>query len=140
MTTKLKALARLEERAAYLPAPLQQDKASWTSNSWTVTFKNAGYSELYDIVNGVFDANRPTGRTLLARDTQLKLDFTINPALGYGFTMFLPRPLDGDTARSLCLKFLSKWLKGVSLGPIDSQYPFDIEVARWVQPEVTDEG
>lgn len=137
---RLKAFARLEECAAYTPAPLQQDKASWTSNAWTVTFKNADYSALYDIVNGVFDANRPHDRTLLARDTQLKLDFTVNPALGYGFTMFLLHPLDGDKARSLCLRFLSKWLKGVALGPADSQYPFDIEVARWVTPEVDYDG
>lgn len=136
MSSRLKALARLKETAAYTPSPLQQDTESGTSNRWTVTFKNAGYSELYDIVNGVFDSNKPTDRTLLARDTQLKLDFTINPALGYGFTMFLPHPLDGAKARTLCLRFLSKWLKGVVLGPVDSQYPFDIEVARWVTPEV----
>lgn len=133
---KLKALARLEERAGYIPAPLQQDKTSWTSNSWTVTFRNATYSELYDIVNGLFEANRPVVRTLLVRDTQLKLDFTINPAMGYGFTMFLPRPVDGEAARELCRKFLSKWFKGISLGPVDSQFPFDIEVAHWIPPKV----
>jgi hypothetical protein len=139
MISKLKALARLKETAAYIPAPLQQSAEDWESNRWTVTFKNADYSALYAIVNGVFDANEPTDRTLLVRDTQLKLDFTINPALGYGFTMFLPQPLDGDRARTLCFKFLSKWLKGVALGPVNSRHPFDIEVARWIQPEVTEE-
>ena len=137
MIPKLKALARLEEKSAYTPPPLHQDKKSWTANTWTVTFRNADYSELYDIVNGVFDADRPTDRALLVRDTQLKLDFIINPAMGYGFTMFLSEPLEGDSARTLCHKFLSKWLKGISLGPTDPKYPFDIEIAHWVLPRVT---
>lgn len=38
-----------------------------------------------------------------------------------------------QTARTLCRKFLDKWIKGISLGPVEPKYPFDIDV---IQPEV----